>query len=179
MEGEYVPPSMRVKNKVEELIKPIERSGLSGLNVLDKEEGVYIPSVLIKENEKKLENDFPVLGEIRNVELKSVWGNRENMDKIKRDINGVEIKSNREIYIMPEKRLKAVFYDESIEEVVEKKIILSRLKRDMDLGLVEYSEEDRVYIYNEKEEEARIAFYEPELFDILLNESEEYIEEEY
>jgi hypothetical protein len=182
MKGEYVPPSMRAKNKLNEEVREevreevidiknmIDKSGLIGLN---RDEGLYIPTVLIKERELNLENEFPVLGDKKRTDdMKSVWGNIENLERIKKEINGIEIKSERIIDIRPEKKLKAVYYDEDMEEIIEKKIVYSRLRRDMDLGLVEYSEDERIYVYKEKNEDARTAFYDPELFDKLLEESE-------
>lgn len=183
MEGEYVPPSLRKQNNNEIIIEKRileEIPKKVGLIGLEEEGDVYIPTVLIKEKEINLEKDFPVLGMNKNTnEVKSVWGNVENLQKIKEDISGVQIKSERVIDIRPEKKLKAVYYDEDMEEIVEKKIESSRLKRDMDLGIVYYSQEERIYVYKEKDEKARIAFYDPEGFDILLEEENNYEEEEY
>lgn len=187
MGGEYVPPSLRssnnnlIKKEEEENVdrfEPKENSKIKkgGLIGIEDEGNVYIPTVLIKEKEINLERDFPVLGGVTNNSKSSnnsVWGNIQSIERIKDDIQGVQIKSDRVIDIRPEKKLKAVYYDEEIEEIVDKKIEASRLKRDMELGIVEYSQEERIYIYKEKDDRARVAFYDPEGFDKILEEESE------
>jgi hypothetical protein len=181
MEGEYVPPSMRKKRQeviyVPSVIVNREEENLTEIN--DEE---YVPPSVRKEEVKDveldMERDFPVLGGSSNIKQDNIWTNSNNLNKIKTELFGTIIKEERVIEVRPEKKLKAVYYDEELEEEQEKKVELSRLNRDMELGIVKYLEEDRVYMYDEKDERSKMAFYEPDKFDRIL-EDEMLYEEEY